>query len=80
MAGSYKHCENGETGRFTFELIENLGDAYEACHEMFFIIRWLTEGDQSLIDEALEDYGRCLRGEQEWPDWCGPWLEERKND
>jgi len=40
MAGSYQHCLN-EDGTFRFDLIENMGDAYEACEEMFELIKIL---------------------------------------
>ncbi|KKK99213.1 hypothetical protein LCGC14_2634990 [marine sediment metagenome] len=42
MAGSYKHLV-AEDGTFTFDLIENMGDAYEACEECFEKIRRLTD-------------------------------------
>ena len=37
MAGSYNHCVAAD-GSFTFDLIDDLGDAYEACEDMFQII------------------------------------------
>lgn len=56
MAGSYKHCSN-EDGTFRdnesfANQIENLGDAYEACEEMHFMIEFLAGGDKSKIAEA----------------------------
>ena len=56
MAGSYDHLRNDDTGAFRFDLIENLGDAHEACEECFYIIDWLTGGDQSKVKAALADY------------------------
>lgn len=50
MAGSYAHCR-AEDGSFRFELIENLGDAYEACEEMFWMIEVLA-ADEAEIEEA----------------------------
>ena len=38
MAGSYKHCV-ADDGSFWFDLIENMGDAHEACEDMFNIIK-----------------------------------------
>ena len=59
MAGSYKHCTN-EDGSFRSEdftdLIENLGDAYEACEEMHWMINYLAGGDKTKIEEALEAF------------------------
>ena len=61
MAGSYRHCRNEETGQFYFDLIENLGDAEEACEMMFFMIGWLAHGDQAQIQAAEEAYYASLR-------------------
>lgn len=42
MAGSYKHCVD-EQGRFTgVNLLDDLGDAYEALEEMYGMIWWLA--------------------------------------
>ena len=38
MASSYKHLED-HLGDFTFESIENMGDAHEACRDCFRIIK-----------------------------------------
>jgi hypothetical protein len=40
MAGSYRHLIDAK-GNFTFALIENMGDAYEACEDCFKIIKGL---------------------------------------
>ena len=40
MAGSYNHLV-GVNGEFTFEYIENLGDAHEACEDCFQLIKQL---------------------------------------
>lgn len=55
MAGSYMHCR-GPLGKFRFDLIDNLGDAYEACKEMFEMIEILTGGDKNLIADAINGY------------------------
>ena len=55
MAGSYNHCRN-EDGSFSFDLIENMGDAWEACEMMFFMIGWLAHGDQGQIKAAEQAY------------------------
>ena len=41
MAGSYQHCRNDD-GEFSFALIENMRDAYEACEMMFHMIGTLA--------------------------------------
>lgn len=43
MAGSLNHIVDDE-GYFYMDAIENLGDAHEALHECFEIIRELTGG------------------------------------
>ncbi len=58
MAGSYKHLV-AEDGTFTFDLIENMGDAYEACEECFdkitAIREQLREAREGLIQTHEED-------------------------
>lgn len=51
MAGSLNHCTSAQ-GKFTFNLIENMGDAFEACEDMFNIIAFLTEGDERKLRRA----------------------------
>lgn len=51
MAGSYQHCRK-EDGGFDFDLIENMGDAHEACEEMFWMIHVLTNGDPEAAAKA----------------------------
>ena len=57
MAGSYDHCCNPD-GSFNddFDLIENLGDAQEACEEMHWMIRHLAGGEGEKIRQAVEAY------------------------
>jgi hypothetical protein len=58
MAGSYKHCTNekGEwIGDHFTESIENLGDAHEACEEMFYMIQFLSHENKSLIEQAVKE-------------------------
>lgn len=43
MAGSLAHLINEETGEFQFDLIENMGDAYEACEDCVAIIKDMAE-------------------------------------
>jgi len=54
MAGSLNHIINND-GKFTMDTIENLGDAYEALEECYFIIYKLTGGNKEIIDRVLEE-------------------------
>ncbi len=69
MAGSYKHCVD-DKGRFRgVDLLDHLGDAYEALEEMYGMIWYLAfehaqyAGDQhraaeaaDLVEEARQSY------------------------
>jgi len=57
MAGSYQHCVHDKSGKLRSPesmegMIENLGDAYEAIEEMYWMIQHLTKGDRTAIKEA----------------------------
>jgi hypothetical protein len=56
MAGSFNHLVD-EDGKFKFDSIENLGDAYEACEQCFYIIQHLADGDLGIINQALNTLG-----------------------
>lgn len=56
MAGSLNHIVDDD-GKFTMELIDNLGDAHEALEECFEIIRWLTSGDKAKVNNACHHLG-----------------------
>ncbi len=56
MAGSWQHCTNKKDGSFEFDSIENLRDAYEACEEMHFMIRFLSKHDKEKIKEANDAF------------------------
>ena len=89
MAGSYRHCEkkgeelpNGEYGptgefdaEFFHDMIENGGDAYEACHMMFWMIQYLADNAWTIREDAIkaaeEAYYEVARGERENPYWDG---------
>jgi hypothetical protein len=62
MAGSYGHCTTDD-GRFRFDLIENMGDAHEACEMMWYMIAYLSEGSmqEELISKAEERYHEKVR-------------------
>ena len=51
MAGSLNHIVDNETGKFTMECIENLGDAHEALEECFKLIKHMTGGDMDIINK-----------------------------
>ncbi len=54
MAGSFRHCD--KKGGFRFELIENMGDAQEACEEMHWLIWHLAKGKRKRVEKALNRY------------------------
>lgn len=65
MAGSYRHCvdsfedvtdEDLISGKFRFDLIENMGDAYEACEMMYSMIQFLANGDGQKIRDAEDNF------------------------
>lgn len=57
MAGSYQHIVNGKNEFIGTDLIDNLGDAYEALEECYEMIQFLTGGDKVKIHESwLEGY------------------------
>lgn len=80
MAGSYGHCEDDDTGSFRFDLIENMGDAHEACFDMYHIIRILTKGDRAAIKAAEDVMYAWQRGETGLPEGCvKPYQGDREN-
>jgi len=62
MAGSYKHVttNSGHLRSDTFaDMIENLGDAFEAVEELYGMVWWLaaTSGDPvAAIEQARQEY------------------------
>lgn len=73
MAGSYEHClvsdDEGETHREPHEfdhenftsMIENLGDAHEACEHMFNMIQILANKNCRLINAVSHEASRLER-------------------
>lgn len=53
MAGSLNHIV-GSDGHFRMGSIENMGDAHEALHECFELIRYLSNGKQSIVNDACD--------------------------
>ena len=68
MAGSLNHLV-GADGKFTMDLIENLGDAHEALEECFRPIHYLAEGDSDRIGNACNALG-----------FPNPWDDEYGDD
>lgn len=52
MAGSYRHITNADGSFRGADLIDNLGDAYEALEECYDMIQQLTGGDKKKIHKA----------------------------
>lgn len=52
MAGSFDHIDNN--GEFRMELIENMGDAYEALQECHAVIYRLAHGNRTRIRDAID--------------------------
>ena len=50
MAGSLSHIVDSDTGEFTMDTIENMGDAYEALEECFHLIRAMTGGKMDEVN------------------------------
>lgn len=65
MAGSFGHVHDPEQERaFRFDLIENMGDAWEACEHMHLIILLLARGDEAKLRAAVDESYEVLRGEK----------------
>ena len=61
MAGSYRHVTDRENNFIGIELIDNLGDAYEALEQMYLMIKHLTDNDKAKIHKAWRDgYARKM--------------------
>lgn len=56
MGGSLNHIVD-DGGEFTFELIENLGDAEEMAQECFALIHHLSGGDFKKVRAACKALG-----------------------
>jgi hypothetical protein len=69
MAGSYQHCTNEDgTYRGGTNLLDDMGDAGEAIDHMWFMIDYLSRGDRAKIQAASDEFYRCVRREQPWPE------------
>ena len=55
MAGSYRHITKSDGSFRGVDLIENLGDAFEALEECHEMIQCLTGGDKTKIFQAWRE-------------------------
>lgn len=56
MAGSYGHVTNDRGVFVGVDLLENDGDVFEACEEMYGMIWYLANGDRKKVAEAVKHY------------------------
>jgi hypothetical protein len=64
VAGSYHHCTKDDgswIGEDFPNMVENLGDAWEACEMMHWMIGYLASGDHSRIAAAAAAYYEARR-------------------
>jgi hypothetical protein len=84
MAGSYKHCiKTFKDGTYRFrgvELLDGLGDAYEALEEMFDMIEFLSGGDKQRILEAHEAHCRKRYGGVHYPQTVDQFFWQDEDD
>ena len=77
MAGSYGHVlDETNENYYGTSLLENGGDMKEAISMMAFMLLRLQHRPNGKKVMALltQEYYACLRGEQPWPDWMIPGL------
>ncbi len=60
MAGSYNHITNNVHQFVGVDLLENGGDTYEACEELYGMIWFLAGGDINKVEEARKNYGEAI--------------------
>lgn len=67
MAGSYRHITKPDGSFRGTELIDHLGDAYEALEECYLMIQHLTGGDKTKIFEAWREgyFKKCCPPEND---------------
>jgi hypothetical protein len=71
MAGSYLHiCDEGTGDFIGVDMLDNMGDAYEALEECFYMIRYLA-GNNPIHLAAAANAARAeikrARDEWRWP-------------
>lgn len=55
MAGSYKHIVDKDNNFRGVELLDHLGDAFEALEECHAMIKYLANNDKQKIFEAYKE-------------------------
>ena len=72
MAGSYDHVTHDD-GSFRRDpddfsnMIENIGDAFEACEQMHWMINYLTAGNRVQINHSVAAYYKHCREQRRKP-------------
>jgi hypothetical protein len=56
MAGSYRHTINDDGTFRGVDLLDHLGDAFEALEEMYGMIWYLADGSAARVEEARQNY------------------------
>jgi len=76
MAGSYRHVTNENNEFIGIDLIENLGDAYEALEDCYKIIKYLGGTKEKIYQCEVNEYKESFPGEDfpfSFDEW---WSEE----
>ena len=58
MTGSYGHCINHIGAFIGVKHLDNLGDAYEALEEMYWMLQYFSGGNKERLFEAYKE-GYC---------------------
>lgn len=67
MAGSLNHIVDND-GQFTIDLIDDMGDAYEALEECFHIVHRLTQiVGRSELDRICDELNYPRVSVESWP-------------
>ncbi len=69
MAGSYAHIVDKDNNFIGIELIDNLGDAWEALEECYNMIQYLTGGDRNKLAEAVNSATHSNYTAETYLDW-----------
>lgn len=71
MAGSYEHATNLDGTYAGTDMLENMGDMKEAVDHMWFMIWYLSGGDQQKVKTASDQFYAHMRREVPWPSVMG---------
>lgn len=75
MAGSYRHITDSKNNFIGVDLLDHMGDAYEALEECWHIINILSEGDKNKICEAHLKYIQQIGGNVDYVKSKDYWKE-----